>query len=79
MWFMGFHYRICFFRVRKSLTIFFLLSNGSEFGYSAVFTAAFPRLVGSTNSLLKQALVFAEHRVELGPQAALTTFWGIRS
>lgn len=76
---MGFHYRICFFRVRKSLTIFFLLSNGSEFGDSTVFTAAFPRLVWSTNSLLKQALVFSIGRVELGPQAALTTFWGIRS
>ena len=76
---MGFHYRICFFRVRKSLVIFFLLSNGSKFGDSTVFAAAFPRLVRSASSLLKQTLVFAEDRIELGPQAALATFWGIRS
>ena len=62
---MGFHYRICFFRVRKSLTIFFLLSNGSEFGDSDVFTAAFPRLVRSADPLLEQAFVFSEDRVEL--------------
>lgn len=64
---MGFHYRICFFRVRKSLAIFFLLSNGSEFGDSSVVAAAFPRLVRRGDSLLKQAFVFAEHRIELGP------------
>ena len=76
---MGFHYRICFFRVRKSLTIFFLLSNGSEFGDRTVVAATFPQLVMSGDSLLKQTLVFSENRVKLGPQAALTTFWGIRS
>ena len=64
---MGFHYRICFFRVRKSLAIFFLLSNGSEFGDSSVVDAAFPRLVGSGDSLLKQAFVFSEDRIKLGP------------
>ena len=76
---MGFHYRICFFRVRKSLTIFFILFNGSEFGDSTVLTAAFPRLVRSGDSLLKQTFVLSEYRIELGPQAALTTFCGIRS
>lgn len=63
---MGFHYIICFFRVRKSLAIFFLLFNGSEFGDSTVFTAALPRLAGGADSLLEQAFVFAEDRVELG-------------
>ena len=50
---MGFHYRICFFRVRKSLAIFFLLSNGSEFGESTVIAAAFPQLARGGDSLLK--------------------------
>lgn len=76
---MGFHYRIWFFRVRKSPTVFFLLSNGSEFGCRTVVATAFPHLVRSGDSLLKQTFVFSEDRVELGPQAALTTFWGIRS
>ena len=64
---MGFHYRICFFRVRKSLAIFFLISNGCKFSGRTVVAAAFPQLVRSGDSLLKQAFVFAEHRIELGP------------
>ena len=65
---MGFHYRICFFRVRKSLAIFFLLlSNGGQFSSRTIVAAAFPSLARSANSLLKQSFVFAEDRIELGP------------
>lgn len=62
---MGFHYRICFFRVRKSLAIFFLLSNGSEFDGRNVIAAALSQLVGSGNSVLKQTFVFSEDRIKL--------------
>ena len=66
MWFVGFHYRICFFRVRKSPAIFFLLSNGSEFGGRTIVAAAFTQLIRSGDPMLKQAFVFSEDRVELG-------------
>lgn len=64
---MGFHYRICFFRVRKSLAIFFLLSNGGKFSGRTVVAAAFPQLVRGGDSLLKKTFVFAEDRIEFGP------------